>query len=124
NSVITPCITRIAKLATSETNGVDETKEFSAILTTILESATRLTGGDSDVRAVFFRKADGNGNRKLEQADYAGSRVPSGRVFKDNSRDPAGRAAWKALTRGKVRTWPDLDASAPEGWADAVRRKP
>jgi hypothetical protein len=124
NSVVTPSIRRIAKLAASKTNGIDETKEYSTILTTVLESAARLTGGDGEVRAVFFRKADGNRNRKLEQADYAGSREPSGRVFTDSGRDPAGRAAWNALDRGKVRTWSNLDVNTPDGWADAVRRKP
>ena len=51
------------------------------------------------------------------QQTYSGSSRPSPRIFSNDARDPAGKAAWDWARVGEAKLWENIDVEAPIGFA-------
>lgn len=122
-SALKPGIEELAKLASAEKGSPESAEVYAAIRNKMVDAASTLTGGDG-VRAMFFRRADVAGVPTLVRSEYSGAMELSGRVFRDHSDDPAGKAVWAALGVGKVVRWPDVSEKAPPGWDVTTQSRP
>lgn len=123
-SVIKPGIEQLALLASSRRKSKEQAQHYAAIRNRMVDAAATLSGGQEQVRAVFFSREDRDGVRTLVRSEYSGAREPSGRVFRDSEDDLAGLEAWKALEVGKVVTWSNVEVDFPTGFMPDTRSRP